>query len=129
MSLQRLYQLDRSFAKDLDNVLKDNRYVEKLQNLPSKELPELVNYLNDVCPPPCETNLANSPYRLLTVSIAQIVRPGNVSLCCRRYAELEKLSPTPTMWLEHCRFLSVLPLPMEDPATRIRVFSVARTLS
>jgi hypothetical protein len=54
MSLQRLYQLDRSFAKDLDRLLQDKKYQETLLNLPQNELIELVNYLNDVCSPPAK---------------------------------------------------------------------------
>lgn len=50
MSLQRLYQLDQSFAVQLDKVLHDEDYIKKLLKLPSNELVELVNYLNDVCP-------------------------------------------------------------------------------
>jgi hypothetical protein len=53
MSLQRLYKLDQSFAKDLDKVLHDEKYVNSLLELQQNDLIELVNYLNDVCPSSC----------------------------------------------------------------------------
>jgi len=46
--LQRLYELDKSFAPKLEDFLQNNENVEGLQRLPKKELIQLVNYLNDV---------------------------------------------------------------------------------
>ena len=52
MSLQRLYQLDRSFSEKLDELLHDEIYVGELLGLPEDELIQLVNYLSVVgCPP------------------------------------------------------------------------------
>lgn len=51
MLLERLFQLDRKFAGELEKVLHDEKYVEKLLKLPEKELIELVNYLDDVRSP------------------------------------------------------------------------------
>jgi len=45
--LQSLYQLDKSFAQKLEKLLNDE-YVGRLQQLPEKELIQLVNYLSDV---------------------------------------------------------------------------------
>ena len=50
--VQRLYQLDKSFAPELDRLLHDEGYVGGLLRLPEKELIPLVNYLNDVGFPP-----------------------------------------------------------------------------
>ena len=50
--LQRLYQLDRTFAAELDELLHDEGYVDGLLRLPKNELIEFVNYLNDVRFPP-----------------------------------------------------------------------------
>ena len=49
--LQRLYDLDRSFSRDLDKLLHDEGYVDGLLQLPENELIPLVNYLNDVGSP------------------------------------------------------------------------------
>jgi len=48
MSLQRLYQLDRSFSDELDKLFRDEKYVGELLGLPEDELIQLVNYLSDV---------------------------------------------------------------------------------
>jgi len=50
--VQRLYQLDKSFAPELDRLLHDEEYVGRLLQLPENELISLVNYLNDVGFPP-----------------------------------------------------------------------------
>jgi len=54
MSLQRLYQLDRSFSDELDKLLHDEKYVGELLGLPENELIQLVNYLSDVSFPPAK---------------------------------------------------------------------------
>jgi len=46
--LQRLYELDNSFALELDKLLHNDEYVGRLLRLPEKELIQLVNYLSDV---------------------------------------------------------------------------------
>lgn len=51
MSLQPLYELDRSFPDRLDELLHDQKYVEELRGLPEQELLQLVDYLNDVRSP------------------------------------------------------------------------------
>ena len=51
MSLQRLYKLDQSYAKDLDKLLHNEGYIDELLKLPRGEVIELVNYLNDVRSP------------------------------------------------------------------------------
>lgn len=48
MSLQRLYDLGRTFSDQLDKLLHDEEYVGGLQRLPKDELVQLVNHLNDV---------------------------------------------------------------------------------
>ena len=48
MSLQRLYELDRSFPNRLDELLHDNGYVDELRGLPDRELSELVDHLDEV---------------------------------------------------------------------------------
>ena len=50
--VQRLYQLDKSFALKLDELLHDQKYVDGLLGLPEKDLMQLVNYLSDVGFPP-----------------------------------------------------------------------------
>lgn len=52
MSLKPFYQLDRSYAEQLDKLLHDERYVEKLLQLQGSELEQLVDYLSDVGPVP-----------------------------------------------------------------------------
>ena len=52
MSLQPLHQLDRLFAEKLDELLRDEEYVEGLVGLQRDELVQLVNYLSDVGPFP-----------------------------------------------------------------------------
>jgi len=51
-SSQRLYDLDKSFSRELDKLLHDEKYVGGLLHLPENELIQLVNYLNDVGFPP-----------------------------------------------------------------------------
>jgi hypothetical protein len=48
MSLQPLYDLDRTFSDGLDKLLHDVVYVDALGRLPERELVQLVNHLNDV---------------------------------------------------------------------------------
>jgi len=51
MSLQRLYDFDRSstqFPDQLDKLLHDKEYVGGLLELPEPELVQLVNHLNNV---------------------------------------------------------------------------------
>jgi hypothetical protein len=48
MSLQRLYDLDKAFADELDKLLHDEEYVHALEVLPERELVQLVNHLNNV---------------------------------------------------------------------------------
>lgn len=51
MSLQRLYDLDKSsarFSDQLDELLRDKEYLGGLRGLPELELVQLVNHLNDV---------------------------------------------------------------------------------
>lgn len=48
MSLQRLYDLDKTFPNQLDNLLHDKAYVDGLRELPERELVQLVDHLNDV---------------------------------------------------------------------------------
>ena len=48
MSLQRLYDLDKTFADELDKLLHDAEYVDELGRLPERELVQLVNHLNNV---------------------------------------------------------------------------------
>ena len=53
--VHRLYDLDRSFSRDLNKLLHDEKYVGGLLRLPEKELIQLVNYLNDVGFPPVKS--------------------------------------------------------------------------
>jgi hypothetical protein len=48
MSLHRLYDLDGSFPDRLDELFRDNRYVEELRGLPDPELSELLDHLDEV---------------------------------------------------------------------------------
>ena len=50
--LQRLHQLDKSFAQELEKLLQNEKHVGGLLQLPEKELIHAVNYLNDVRFPP-----------------------------------------------------------------------------
>jgi len=61
--LQGLYQLDRSFARELEKFLQNEKHVGGLQQLPEKELIQFVNYLNDV---------RFHPVRLIKLIIASI---------------------------------------------------------
>jgi len=54
MALQRLYQSDKSFSAELDKLLHDEKYVDKLLGLPEDELIQVVNYLSDVSCSPVE---------------------------------------------------------------------------
>ena len=47
MSLQRLYDLDGLFPERLDELLRDNKYVEELRQLPDPELSELLDHLDE----------------------------------------------------------------------------------
>ena len=129
MSLQRLYQLDRTFAAELDELLHDEGYVGGLLWLPEDELIELVNYLNDVGFP-YEINLANDCFhRPSTVGPTLAYHPENVYMCCGRYVALEKFSPPPSTYPVPFYFLSKSPLRKVDPATRTRALSVRRYAS
>ena len=48
MSLQRLYELDRSYPDRLDTLLHDQGYVDELRGLPEHKVSQLVDHLNDV---------------------------------------------------------------------------------
>jgi hypothetical protein len=48
MSLERIYDLDRTFSDRLDKLLHDEEYVDGLRRLSECELVQLVNHLNDV---------------------------------------------------------------------------------
>lgn len=48
MSLNRFHQLDGTYAQQLDKLLHDENYVEKLTCLKGDELVQLVDYLSDV---------------------------------------------------------------------------------
>ncbi|KAF9644875.1 kinase-like protein [Thelephora ganbajun] len=48
MSLQRLYDLDRTFPDRLDKLLHDKEYIDELRGLPERELRQLVDHLNEV---------------------------------------------------------------------------------
>ena len=48
MSLQRLYDLGKTFSDQLDELLHDKAYVAGLRELPDCELVQLVDHLNDV---------------------------------------------------------------------------------
>lgn len=48
MSLQRLYDLDRTYPEQLDELLHDKQYVDGLRELPERELSQLVDHLNGV---------------------------------------------------------------------------------
>lgn len=48
MSLQRLYDLGKTFSDQLDELLHDKAYVAGLRELPDRELIQLVDHLNDV---------------------------------------------------------------------------------
>ena len=50
MALQRLYESDRSFSGELDKLLHNEKYVDKLLGLPEGELIQVVSYLDDVSP-------------------------------------------------------------------------------
>ena len=53
--VQHLYQLEKSFALKLDELLHNEGYLGKLLRLPDKDLMPLVNYLNDVGFPPVKS--------------------------------------------------------------------------
>ena len=48
MSLQRLYNLDRTFSDQLNELLHDKAYIDGLWELPDHELVQLADHLNDV---------------------------------------------------------------------------------
>ncbi|KAF9644874.1 kinase-like protein [Thelephora ganbajun] len=48
MVLQRLYQLDRIFADELEKLLREDKYVDKLIGLQGDDLVQLVDYLSDL---------------------------------------------------------------------------------
>lgn len=47
-SLERLYELDKAFAVQLDRLLHDGRFISQLMGLQEDELIQVVGYLNDV---------------------------------------------------------------------------------
>lgn len=59
MSLQRLYDLDRSYPDQLNQLLHDKQYVDGLRELPERELFQLVDHLNDVGFALCNGDPAN----------------------------------------------------------------------
>lgn len=46
--LERLYELDKAFAVQLDKILHEGEYISQLMELQEGELVQIVNYLNDV---------------------------------------------------------------------------------
>ena len=48
MLLDRLYDLDRSYATDLDKLLHDTKYADRLAEAQGDDLIRLVDYLSDV---------------------------------------------------------------------------------
>ena len=93
MSLQFLYELDRSFPNRLDKLLHDQEYVEELQGLPEQELLQLVDYLNDVCSP-----MSWRPSSLVSQVLVRLDRIGGKSRKClqvlRRICGSRKILPT-----------------------------------
>ena len=93
MSLQSLYELDRSFPDRLDKLLHVQKYVEELQGLPDQELLQLVDYLNDVCSP-----MSWRPSSLVSQVLVRLDRIGGKSRKClhvlRRICGSRKILPT-----------------------------------
>ena len=53
-SIGRLHQLDRLIADERDNILHDEKYVDRLAELDGDELVQAIDYLSDVGFPPME---------------------------------------------------------------------------
>ena len=47
-SISRLHQLDRLIADERDNILRDEKYVDRLAELDGDELVQVIDYLSDV---------------------------------------------------------------------------------
>ena len=93
MSLQPLYELDRSFPDRLDELLHDQKYVEELRGLPEHELLQLVDHLSDV-----RSLMSRRPSSLVSQALVRLDRIGGKSRKClqvlRRICGSRKILPT-----------------------------------
>ena len=85
MSAQRLYQLDRTstqFPEQLNKLLHDKEWEQKLQLLPEGELVELTSYLDDVRLISIQTTSRSLPPQILDGldSVASPYRKGLYAL-------------------------------------------------
>lgn len=99
--MQDLYELDRSFSREIDRISRDEGYVDELLQLPESELIQLVNYLDDVGFSSVKLIqlIVTSIHRPLAVSPTLTYHPESVCTCYRRYVVPEESSPPPSTCL------------------------------
>ena len=96
MPLDRLYQLDKSYAAQLDELLRDGEYVEALMGVQGDDLVELVNHLGNVSFSQCELHFPDRSHRPLTASFVSASRTESAYISYARYLVPEEFSPPHT---------------------------------
>ena len=96
MLTQHLYELNRAstqFPEQLNELLQDEEWVERLQSLPKGELVELIGYLDNVSTFEHQLNPTHRPRRSSTVLIARVRRSERASTCCGKFVARRLFSP------------------------------------
>ena len=95
MALQRLYSLDDVFPGRLDELLRDEKYVEELHALQDPELSQVVDHLDEVGLPSGTRGPAD---RSFSQTVARLNRTGGSSRKClqilRRICAKRKVLPS-----------------------------------
>ena len=76
-SIQRVYDLDKSFPDSSHELLHDNQYIDKLLGVPDQEPSQLVDHPNEVCRvSPCQSGPPIRRFRrsLFTLILHQQIR-------------------------------------------------------
>ena len=96
MSKQLLYELDASstlLTEQLNELLRDTKWIDELKTLPEDDLVGLAGHLSNVWLTAVPTILAHQLHRFSIVPIARACHRGGVFACCGEFAVLGRFSP------------------------------------
>lgn len=97
-SIQRVYDLDKSFPDSSHKLLHDNQYIDKLLGVPDQEPSQLVDHPNEVRRvSPCQSSPPIRHFRRSLFTLILLVDyQRNVSKYCVRYVVLKGSFLRPT---------------------------------